>query len=480
MKVACIVAEYNPFHKGHLYHIDETRRSGATHVVAVMSGAFVQRGEPAAFSKFARAKAAVLSGADLVLELPVRYALSSSERFAFGAVSLAKAIGCTDMLSFGCESGGLESLKSTARAVSRDDVRERAKTLAEQGLTYAEALSKAACEFAAGKTGLADTGGVPIERDIPPHAPADMIYAKRASETMPQKQRFIGNSPKVIIDGAVFDGNTSDFVSGKKRFANKNSKPAHESTTLADQDLAYVLRSPNNLLAVDYLRALEGSAIEPLAIKRSGNQHDGAPESGFASASHIRAALKSGELPCEFLPESACEIFKNEISLGRVIDDKNLDGAVLYRLRGMGRDAFRSLPDCGSGLGDRLYSAAQTAGSLAELYCAAKTRRYTMSRVRRAVMCALVGIYGGDFPPAPYARILAIGKGGAELLARIKRLSSLPLSASLNDFIALGGTAKQQALAEIRATDIQALMFRIPAPCAEDHTIKLFKEDNND
>ena len=107
MKVAGIVAEYNPFHNGHAHQIERTRAAdngcGATHVVAVMSGHFVQRGEPALLPKADRVKAALRGGVDLVLELPVPWCLSSAEGFAFGAVSLLDALGCVDVLSFGSE-----------------------------------------------------------------------------------------------------------------------------------------------------------------------------------------------------------------------------------------------------------------------------------------------------------------------------------------------------------------------------------------
>ena len=102
MKVAAIIAEYNPFHSGHKFHIEETKKA-ADAVVVIMSGSFVQRGEPAIFSKFARAKAAVLSGADLVLELPFLYSTASSRDFAEGAVRILNSLNVTDMLSFGSE-----------------------------------------------------------------------------------------------------------------------------------------------------------------------------------------------------------------------------------------------------------------------------------------------------------------------------------------------------------------------------------------
>ena len=103
MKICGITAEYNPFHKGHAYQIEKARQAGATHILAVMSGNFVQRGVPAMLDKWVRVRAALSSGADLVVELPLPFATASAETFAYGALSLMQATGCVDMVSFGAE-----------------------------------------------------------------------------------------------------------------------------------------------------------------------------------------------------------------------------------------------------------------------------------------------------------------------------------------------------------------------------------------
>ena len=114
MKVAGIVAEYNPFHNGHAHQVERTRApegGEASHVVAVMSGSFVQRGEPALLPKVDRVRAALAGGVDLVLELPLPWALSSAEGFAYGAVSVLAGLGCVDLLSFGSECGEVAPLE---------------------------------------------------------------------------------------------------------------------------------------------------------------------------------------------------------------------------------------------------------------------------------------------------------------------------------------------------------------------------------
>lgn len=136
MKVAGIIAEYNPFHKGHAYHIEETkRRTGCDHVIALMSGDFVQRGAPAIMDKYSRTKMALESGVDLVLELPVCYATASAELFAAGGIAILSALGCVEHIGFGYEDSG----QSTHNVLN--DLEQIADILAEEPALYADALS---------------------------------------------------------------------------------------------------------------------------------------------------------------------------------------------------------------------------------------------------------------------------------------------------------------------------------------------------
>jgi predicted nucleotidyltransferase len=140
MKIAGIVCEYNPMHNGHLFHINRTRQNGATHILAVMSGNFVQRGETAVMDKFSRASCALKGGADLVIEIPSVYSLSSAEYYARGAVSIMNSLGCVEEISFGSECGDTALLLQTAEAVtsiSPTDLEERMR----KGTTYPSALT---------------------------------------------------------------------------------------------------------------------------------------------------------------------------------------------------------------------------------------------------------------------------------------------------------------------------------------------------
>lgn len=139
MTVAGIIAEYNPFHTGHGMLVDAVRRAGADAVVAAMGGNWLQRGEPALFPKEVRARAALQSGVDLILELPLPYAAATAERFASGGVGLLLALGCVDILAFGSESGQLGPLQECAAALADPRLDEEIRRRMSEGLSYAAA-----------------------------------------------------------------------------------------------------------------------------------------------------------------------------------------------------------------------------------------------------------------------------------------------------------------------------------------------------
>lgn len=144
MKICGIIAEYNPLHRGHTYHIRQAREC-CSHVIAVMSGNFTQRGEPALFDKRSRCQAALENGVDMVLELPVTYAVSGADRFAYGGVSILNSLGCVDMLSFGCEAANIAPLERMAEILVEEPslYKQRLKANSHQGMSFAAARSKA-------------------------------------------------------------------------------------------------------------------------------------------------------------------------------------------------------------------------------------------------------------------------------------------------------------------------------------------------
>lgn len=145
MKIVGLITEYNPFHAGHLYHMQQARElTGADYCVVLMSGSFVQRGEPAIFDKYRRTKAALLAGADLVLEIPVAFSTASAHEFAAYGVALLSAIG-VDAVVFGSECGQIEILKQAAYALNHEsaEFQERLRKGLKAGLTYPQARAKA-------------------------------------------------------------------------------------------------------------------------------------------------------------------------------------------------------------------------------------------------------------------------------------------------------------------------------------------------
>ncbi len=144
MKIAAIICEYNPFHNGHKYQIDEAKKTNDA-VVCIMSGSFVQRGDMAVFDKWTRANAALSSGCDLVIELPVCFSLNSAERFSFGGVSIADRLGVVDNLIFGSECGKIEQLENAAELMlnETDEVSDEIKRYMSLGNSYPKATTMA-------------------------------------------------------------------------------------------------------------------------------------------------------------------------------------------------------------------------------------------------------------------------------------------------------------------------------------------------
>ena len=146
MKITAIISEFNPFHKGHKYLIDKARENGSTHIVAVMSGNFVQRGESAVFLKWDRVNTALENGVDLVIENPLVFATASAQRFAFGGVGVVNGLGCVDEIAFGSESGNIDELKKVAELIAGDDFTAEIQKYLKDGFSFPQAREKAFTE----------------------------------------------------------------------------------------------------------------------------------------------------------------------------------------------------------------------------------------------------------------------------------------------------------------------------------------------
>ena len=395
MKISGIICEYNPFHNGHLYHINETRKNGATHIVAVMSGNFVQRGDVAIMDKLERARLAVRSGADLVIELPVPYCLSSAENFATGAVYLLDSLGAVDEISFGSECGDVETLQEAMDTVDviamvhSDDIRE----IMEKGYTYPRALTS-------------------------------------------------------VLKGT-------------------------------EPEVAEIISEPNNLLAIEYLRAIKkmSAAMMPFTVKRINSAHDSdIAENGFASASLLREMLESDNNIAsieEYTPQLWKDAISAAVSKGEIASLNRLERVLLYKLRSCSVEEIKEIDDVAQGLENRIYGA-RMAGSLDELLFTVKTKRYTMARIRRIMLKLLIGVKKDDMANLPpYGRILAFNERGREILAKAKNVAKIPYAASIAKLSQVSEIAERFVDLEIRASDIYGLALDTVTSAQKDYRAKI-------
>ncbi len=146
MKIAAVICEFNPFHNGHKYLLDEIKKQGFDCIICIMSGSFTQRGEVAITDKFKRARVALKNGADLIIELPTPYAVSSAQIFARGGADIIKATDVVDKVFFGSECGDAKLLNKAALATNDEKVRTLLKENMSEGDYYPQALQKAVNE----------------------------------------------------------------------------------------------------------------------------------------------------------------------------------------------------------------------------------------------------------------------------------------------------------------------------------------------
>ena len=380
MSVTGIICEYDPLHTGHAWLMARAREAGASAVVCAMSGNFTQRGGFAAADKLARAEMAVACGADLVLELPTVWAMSTAERFAQGGVEVLTRTGVVTELLFGSESGDMAALTRCADCLDSEDLTAALAAVPEDGRTFAARRQQA------------------VEALLGP------------------------------VD-------------------------------------AVLLASPNNTLAVEYLRAIRRlkSPLTARTVRRTGAQHGEAPCGGFASASYLRQLLAAGETEqaAAYMPPAAADILRQQQAAGRLTDPRLCERAILSRLRTMEPEDWRRLDGGGEGLYRRMYQAAHTGVTLADVLEAARTKRYPLARLRRMVLAAWLDL---PEPPEklPYLRVLAANGVGRQLLRRM-RDAGAPVLTKPADAAALGAAAQALMAAESRCTDLYVLARPDPA-----------------
>ncbi len=364
MIIAGIIAEYDPFHTGHKYHIEQTRmRCGADAVICIMSASFVQRGRPACFDKFARARAAAENGADIVLELPAAASLQSAEYFALGAVRRLAACGLITHISFGAEA--------------------------------------------------------------PLPAPEESKNAQGAAQTL-------------------FARTEDSLLRARLQAGLPYSRAAAVNTG----------QFPNAMLGAEYMRASDAVGFHPefIVIPRRGAGHGQLEGREHKSGTGLRQLLADNQSPAECL-----------VSGGRFLDPESMIIPLLCRLRTMSTQELAGISQISEGLEYRVAQAARSCSCLDELILACKSKRYTYSRLSRALCCAFLGITkemsARAAARADYLRVLALRKEALPLLSLLCKKSAVPVCVKSAEFLRRSPREAAEAFrAECLATDLRAAL----------------------
>lgn len=388
MKVVAIISEYNPFHLGHKYQIDQVRHmlGEDTAIIAIMSGNFTQRGEAAICDKTIRARAAVDCGVNLVLELPFPFSMSSAEFFAKSGVKIASSIGIVDYLVFGSESGDISELSDVAAIMSSPE------------------------------------------------------YA-------------------LILDDMMGDSNYKEY--GYPELCEIALSKIYGKALSTD------LLSPNNILAIEYIKALsnDGGKIVPLTIRRHGAGYNDLinPMAEFQSATAIREEIsRDFDSAMNYIPESARSTFRKALSDGKVPSDiTKLDAAVISSFRLNSPTADIDIHDAAGGLYNRLCDLSADATSISMLTALAETKKYTKARIRRAIFNTYFGVTSSEVRSLPsYTQVLAMDDVGRAVLKAIKKTSDFPVITKPSSYKEFGENVIRQKELSNRADAVYGLTLK--------------------
>jgi len=366
MKTAGIIAEYNPLHNGHKYHIESTRsKTGADRVIVAMSGNFVQRGAPAVMDKFSRAKSALLAGADLVVQIPPYYSLSSAEFFAKGGVSTLIGTGVCEYLSFGSECGNISDLKKVA------------SVLAEEPEKFKTSLKK---------------------------------YLKNGDP-------FPGARMKALIDCCP-----------------------------EMADLHELLKTPNNILGIEYLKYLirTGSHMKPVTFKRVGAGYNDPYNPGRPgiSSKAIREAISYGsdvDSLKDYMTEDSFKELKNCVKKKLTVTEDDFSQMLIYKLLSERDQGYAKYTDVSEELSDRILNNLDKYTGFSEFCNLLKTKNFTYTRVSRALFHILLGMTDEAYSSSeytgtcPYIRVLGFRKEAESLVSEMKTKAIVPIITGYND-----------------------------------------------
>ncbi len=402
-KVLGIIAEYNPFHNGHLYHINESKKAvNADYVVAIISGNFVQRGDTSLVDKWSKAEMAIKNGADLVIELPLLYSISSAENFAEGGIKMLNSFNIVDYISFGSELCDVNTLN----------------------------------EFA----------------DVLFHEPKEFV-------SVLNHELSKGFSYPKARENALLM-----YLNDIRKYAN-------------------ILSSPNNILAIEYLKSLKKykSSIVPVSINRNKVDYNSTEiVDGFASATAIRKIAMTNDVWSlrQAMPKSSFDIMYDCLRSGKTVSSlSKFEKEIIYNLRKMSVSEIANLPDVSEGLEYSIKNAANSCNTIDELISIVKSKRYTTTRLRRILVYCLLGITKKDIQDSrkviPYARVLGFNDKGKELLSGISHANpKLDIVTSVKRYMETSNNRilKNMLAKDIFATDIYTLGYDYDSSSNLDYT----------
>ena len=365
MKIAAIIAEYNPFHNGHKFHIEETKRiTGADYIIAIISGNFVQRGEPAIIDKYQRTTMALNNGIDLVLELPTYFACSSAEYFTYGAISILDKLGVVDYLCFGSECNNIELLNTIAKILANPS---------EDFTNYLNNCLKKGHSF-------------PKSREL--------------------------------------------------ALLNQLKDNSNISTT----EIKEIISSPNNILGIEYLKALNklNSNITPITIHRNDNGYNNktlSRDNKYTSASSIRIACNTHDTITNiknFVPDNVYTILNKQYKKIFPIYYNDLSNIALYNLLTCKTKDITRYLDVDDVIANKLLNNVSSSSNITELLDNCKSKDITYSRLSRALLHIIIKLEADKFSSyintdIEYARILGFKSSASNVIKNIKKKSSLTL-----------------------------------------------------
>lgn len=364
MKICAIIAEYNPFHYGHLTQINDAKlQSAADAVMVILSGNFTQRGEPTIVNKFVRARMALEAGADIIVQMPTAYSTSTAEIFALAGVKIANSFENVTHLAFGCETNNFELLKEIAAFFANEpkEYKTKLKKYLEQGNSLVTSRVKA------------------IEELIK----ADQVSFSEITEVVK------------------------------------------------------ILEQPNNILAIEYLKALinTNSKIVPVFTHRKESDYLSELENGKnSSATAIRAKLyktKSVRKTKSMLPKFSYNLLKEEIKTFGLPDTELFNNLCMYALKTSTPEDIKKIFDVTEGLENRFFEVSRDTKDLNDFLLKVKTKRYTFTRLKRIVLDCLLHINAKiekqiyDVPVLPFIKVLAFKQDNQELLKSVSANTNL-------------------------------------------------------